>query len=234
MRIFDWLRHKIHHNNYQKNGEAEALVFINETPQMREAFRNIRATLSVSLPKNEGKGASILCAASYPNEGKTTTAVNLAVSFGKNVVLVDADIRKGSSSKRLGLDDKLGLCDVVLGKATLDEALVYREDLGCHVLPCGIKTDRPYDLLSSSEMQNLMEELKNRFDYVVYDTPPLRLVSDAYAIASLVDGVALVCKHRVSREEDIRKSLASLRYFRANVLGIITSNHKETHHKKHG
>ena len=76
-------------------------------------------------------------------------------------------------------------------------------------------------------MQKIMAELKERFDYVVYDAPPLRVVSDAYAIAPLVDGVAFVCKHRTSHEEDIRKALTSLRYFKANILGIVVSNYKD-------
>ena len=229
MRIFDWFRQRKNRKVYHENPESEHLVFVNETPEMKEAFRDLRVSLSVFLAKNEGKGISLLCAASYPKEGKTSTAVNLAVSFTahrKNVLLVDADLRKGNASKQLALKDRPGLCDIISGKTTLDEALVYMEDLGCYVLPSGSTTERPYELLITPEMQKLMKELKERFDYVVYDAPPLRVVSDAYAIAPAVDGVAFVCKHRASHEEDIRKALTSLRYFKANILGIVVSDYK--------
>lgn len=237
MRFFDWIRQRKNRKLYHENPESENLVFVNETPEMKEAFRNLRVSLSVFLAKNEEKSASILCSSSYPKEGKTSTAINLAVSFTahrKKVLLVDADLRKGSSTNHLGLKGKAGLCDLLSGNANLDDVLYQMKGLNCFVLPCGSATERPYELLATPEMKKLMSELKERFDYVVYDTPPLRVVSDAYAIAPLVDGVAFVCKHRTSHEEDIRKSLSSLRYFKANILGIVVSDFKNDKRSRHG
>ena len=228
MSIFDFLKQR-------KQPETEKFALYRETPEIRESFITLRSSLSVWLAEREEKSASVLCVSSRAHDGKTPTAINLAASFAderKKVVFVDADLRAGNATKHLDLQGKLGLCDVLLGKATLDEALVEVKELGCFVLPCGAKTELPYELLASSEMDQLAKELKERFEIAIYDVAPLRACSDGYALASKMDGVAFVSKHYRARENEIQKSLATLRYHKANVLGLIVSDYKKNRREK--
>lgn len=215
----------------RKHHSHRAEYLLNEdTPfDVTEAFRNLKASLSVSVPKKEG-GVVLMTTSAYPEDGKTTVTANLALMFAlsnASVVLVDADIRKGRVAKYFKDKSVPGLSDCLSGQNTLSEVIHHssiNENLS--YITCGTHSPKPYELLESEEMKKLLQELRSRYDYVIIDTPPVLLLSDALALATETDGAVLVCRHQVSYISDIERALNTLRFAKANVLGVVVNDFK--------
>lgn len=213
--------HQSHRTEYLLN---------DDTPfDVTEAFRNIKAALSVSVPR-KGAGVAIMATSAYPEDGKTTVTANLALMFALSnakVILVDADIRKGRVAKYFKHKSVPGLSDCLSGQNTLDE-VIHRSRVNDNLsyITCGTHSPKPYELLESEEMKDLIEELKQRYDYVIIDTPPILLISDALALTPITDGTVLVCRHQVSYISDIARALNTLSFAKANVLGVVVNDYK--------
>ena len=215
----------------RKHHSTRAEYLLNDTTpfDVTEAFRNLKASLSVSVPKKE-HGVSIMVTSAYPEDGKTTVTSNLALMFAQSdakVVLVDADIRKGRIAKYFKRKSSPGLSDCLSGQNTLDEVIHHshiNENLS--YITCGTHSPRPYELLESEEMKKLIQELCQRFDYVIIDTPPVLLISDALALAPSTDGCVLVCRHQVSYISDIERAINTLKFSKINLLGIVVNDYK--------
>lgn len=231
-KFFSDRRHERQKKYYeQKHSDAlrKAYLLDAETPfAVTEAFRNLKASLSVAIPKKEEGGISILSTSTFPEEGKTTITVNLAQMFATSnfkVVLIDADIRKGRVSKYFKESHEPGLSDYLSGQAKLEDVLHQSEhNKNLYVIYKGTQSPRPYELLESEAMKALSDELKKNFDYIIYDTPPVELVSDALALLPVTDGTILVCRYMRSYESDIKNSLDTLRFSNANVLGVVVND----------
>ena len=214
----------------KKDSRMEYLITDDISFDVSEAFRHLKATLSVSMPKKtNGEGVTIMMTSACPEDGKTTVAVNLglmhALSDAK-VLLLDADVRKGRVALYFKKRPSPGLSDCLSGQATLEE--VTRKtpiNDNFFYISCGTHSPRPYELLESSEMKKLLKELKNKYDYIIIDTPPLLTLSDALALVPEVDGTVLVCRHEVSYVSDIAKTLNTLNFAKANVLGIVVNDY---------
>lgn len=196
-----------------------------------EAFRSLKMTLSVSMAKeNDGLGQSFLCTSSYPSEGKSTVAANTALMLAHSnvkVVLVDTDLRAGRVSKYFKTPHTPGLSDYLAGHASLSDILIQTTvNPNLYVICRGTHTARPYELLADRVFSELNAELKKNFAYVLYDSPPFRLVSDALAVAPAVNGTFLVTRYKYSYQTDIRAALDALRFVKANVLGIVVNDFK--------
>ena len=232
MRLFDSFKEKRREKEAKKLHQRKEYLINKSTPfNILEAFRNLKASLSVSIPNREvGKGAAITFTSSYPEDGKTTVTTNLALMFALSyakVILIDADIRKGRVAKYFNKRSTPGLSDYLSGQNTLEEVVHHshkHENLS--FITCGTHSPKPYELLESDEMKNLIEELRKEYDYIIIDTPPILLISDALAVAPFTDGVALVCRHQVSYVSDITRALNSLNFAHANVLGVIVNDYK--------
>ena len=215
---------------HKKHSHRAEYLLSKDTPfDVTEAFRNLKASLSVSVPKKE-HGVSIMVTSAYPEDGKTTVTTNLALMFAQSdakVVLVDADIRKGRIAKYFKRKSSPGLSDCLSGQNTLDEVIHHshiNENLS--YITCGTHSPRPYELLESEEMKKLIQELCQRFDYVIIDTPPVLLISDALALAPSTDGCVLVCRHQVSYISDIERAINTLKFSKINLLGIVVNDYK--------
>ena len=201
-----------------------------DTPfDVTEAFRNLKSSLSVSVPKKDG-GTVIMMTSAYPEDGKTTVTTNLALMFALSyakVLLIDADIRKGRIAKYFNKRSAPGLSDCLSGQKTLAEVIHHSKDHEhLSFITCGTHSPKPYELLESDEMKNLLEELRKEYDYIIIDTPPVLLISDALALAPYTDGVALISRHQVSYVSDIARALNALSFAKANILGVIVNDYK--------
>lgn len=214
----------------KKDSRIEYLVTDDISFDVAEAFRHLKATLSVSMPKKaNGEGITIMMTSACPEDGKTTVAVNLglmhALSDAK-VLLLDADVRKGRVARYFKKRPSPGLSDCLSGQATLEE-VTRKTPISDNFfyIGCGTHSPRPYELLESGEMKKLLKELKNKYDYIIIDTPPLLALSDALALVPEVDGTVLVCRHEVSYVSDIAKTLNTLNFAKANVLGVVVNDY---------
>ena len=229
---------KVQQQNSKHASVRTEYLLSEKTPfNVTEAFRNLKASISVSVPK-KSEGVVIMATSAYPEDGKTTVTANLALMFAVSdakVVLVDADIRKGRVARYFKRKSVPGLSDYLSGQASLSEVVHRtRANENLSYITCGTHSPRPYELLESEEMKNLIAELKKYYDYVIIDTPPILMISDALALTPVVDGTVLVCRHQVSYVSDISRAINTLRFSKANILGVIVNDYKETQRSKFG
>ncbi|MDP2287968.1 MAG: polysaccharide biosynthesis tyrosine autokinase [Actinomycetota bacterium] len=183
-----------------------------------------RALAHADLHSSKSFPAIVLVTSAREGAGKTAAAISLATGFaqaGRSVVLVDADLRESKVSSYLGLEPEVGLPDVIAGMVPVAEALMtWRRGL-LQVLTCGPRTPEPGALLESTRFRTLMAELRNEFEMVIVNAPPVCEWSDAIQLASVSDGTVLVAARGRTRRKDAMQAAADLRVSKANLLGTI-------------
>jgi capsular exopolysaccharide synthesis family protein len=187
-----------------------------------EALRQLRTNLQFVNVDRPVK--TIVVTSAGPNEGKSTTACNLAIVFaeaGKRVALVDADLRRPRLADYLSLEGSVGLTNVLAGQARLDTAMQIWGSEGVYVLPSGSIPPNPSELLGSRHMADLLRTLEDRFDAVIIDTPPLLPVTDAAVLASTVDGTVLVSRCARTTASQARQAADSLKAVGARLIGCV-------------
>lgn len=216
-------------SSHHRSSRSEYLLNDNTPFDVTEAFRNLKASLSVSVPKKEG-GRAIVVTSGYPEDGKTTVTVNLALMFAfseAKVILIDADIRKGRVAKYFKRRSAPGLSDYLSGQASLDEVIhKYSVNKNLSYMTCGTHAPKPYELLESNEMKELIEELRTRYDYIFIDSPPVLVISDALALSPVTDGTVLVCRYNMSYVSDVARAINTLEFSKANILGVVVNDYK--------
>jgi capsular exopolysaccharide synthesis family protein len=169
--------------------ERAQVVANNSDRQVSEAFLTLHSSLRL---KDESKAAKcFLTTSTIPGEGKSFTTTNLALTFaahGEKVIVVDCDLRKPNIHKSFRLENLKGVIDVCSGKATLDDVIVRNVHPNLDVLPSGGRAKNPTQVLNSKPFEQMVADLRKRYDRVFVDTPPLAAVSDALIILPLVDG----------------------------------------------
>ncbi len=187
-----------------------------------ESFRQMRTNLQfldVDRPPRV-----IMVSSAMAGEGKSTVAVNLAITLaegGHRVTIVEADLRRPRVTRYLGLVDGAGLTSILSGAADLDDVLQSYGDGRLSVLAAGSIPPNPSELLSSSRLAGLVDELRARNDFVIVDTPPLLPVSDGSAVAVVMDGVLLAARHGKTRREELEQAAAVLARIGAKTLGVV-------------
>lgn len=158
-------------------------------------------------------------------EGKTTMSCNLALIYaekGLKVALVDLDLRQPAIHKLFHFENKIGVVEYVKNDVDSIEDLVH-PCKGIDVISAGSHTPFPGKILGSERMKQLIDELKKNYDYVILDTPPVLVVSDAYLIGNNIDGYLIVCSQHVSKKKDVVAACKSFEEKNLNVLGIAMS-----------
>ena len=166
-----------------------------------------------------------------PRRRKSNVAVNLAITLadsGKRVVLVDCDMRKSTISRYLHIPrDHIGITNTITGKdrTQLANALVNFKDLGIVVLPVGTIPPNPSELLATKAMENTFEALKQVYDYIIVDTPPVSVVTDAAVLCKYADGALLVVRPGVTTIEGAQLSKKNLEAVNARILGVVMNGY---------
>lgn len=223
---------------FKKNNKEKA-VFLDSSENERtlhknleftaiEQYKLIRANLDFTLPDNE-KCPVIGVTSSMRGEGKSTTAVNLSYVFaekGSKVLLIDADLRIPSVAKKLNIESSVGLADLLRGKdAELPEFESHMLD-NWYVLTSGNIPPNPSELLGSKRMEKLLNQLREKFDYIIIDLPPVNLVSDVISISSLISGMIVVIREEYSEKKELERCFRQLRLSNVNVLGCVMNESK--------
>jgi capsular exopolysaccharide synthesis family protein len=187
-----------------------------------ESYRTIRTALQFSRP--EIPPQVILLTSPSPGEGKTVTTLNLAITLardGHRVLIIDADLRKGSCHTRLGIKNHRGLSNILTGNLSLEEGIRETFVRGLSLLSHGNCPPNPSNLLASRKMRETLNSVRESFDFVLIDSPPVIAVSDAAVLAMICDGVFLVFNGRQTTLDWARKAMEHLNAVRAPVLGVI-------------
>jgi capsular exopolysaccharide synthesis family protein len=187
-----------------------------------EAFRQLRTNLQ--FVDVDHRPTSIVMTSSVSEEGKTTTTANLAISLsqaGIRVALLEGDLRRPRMAEYLGIEGAVGLTTVLVGRASLDDALQQWGDAGLLVLPSGATPPNPSELLGSQGMADLLRELESRVDLVLIDAPPLLPVTDAAVLSVIASGSLLVVRHGRTRREQVSTAIESLHRVDAHLFGVI-------------
>ena len=192
------------------------------------AAKTLLANIRFSSPDKPIRSIAITSA--VPGEGKTTTAIELGRTIaesGKSVVLVETDIRKRGLSSRLATTCPAGMFDVMTGNTRLEDAVAETSDPGMFLLDVEPGIPNPTDVIASDSFKQLVIDLSARFDYVIFDTPPVATFVDAAIIASLVDAAILVVRMNFTKRQVLQDAYEQLRKSGANVIGTVASCVKE-------
>ncbi|MCM0626218.1 CpsD/CapB family tyrosine-protein kinase [Lysinibacillus sp. OL1_EC] len=212
---------------------ARKLVTIaNDHSFISEQFRTIRTNITFSMPDREIK--TILVTSATPGEGKSTNAANIGVVFaqeGKRVVIVDADLRKPTMHYTFLLQNARGLSNLLTRHFTISEVVNNTDIANLYVLTSGPIPPNPAELLASTLMGSVIEELKKEFDIIIFDAPPLLSVTDAQILSNKCDGTLLIVNSGVAEYESVLKAKSSLEASKANILGVVLNNYKMPLHQ---
>jgi protein-tyrosine kinase len=188
-----------------------------------EEFRSLRTRLN-HLQSSQPLHTLVVSSAS-PGEGKSFTACNLAMSqaqlSGKRILLADFDIRRPSIDKLFGLKGSPGLTDYLLGKARIEEIIHRIADTNLFIITAGESVSNPLELLNLKECGALLEALRDHFDWVILDSPPLLFAADGNLLATMADGTILVVRIGSTTYDSVARALQSL--CENNVLGIVVN-----------
>jgi capsular exopolysaccharide synthesis family protein len=194
---------------------------------LAESYRSLAYNLLFSTTDNPAK--SVMVASSNPREGKSTVAANLAETLAseqRRVVLVDANLRRPTLAKRLKVQEKPGLTDVLTGAASLESAIQATGSPGLFVITAGATTAGSSELLNSQAMRDLHTRLKDEYDFVVLDSPATLLAADSQVLAAVADSVIYVAQLGLTRKNALRYGLDLLRNAHARILGVVYTNSK--------
>jgi succinoglycan biosynthesis transport protein ExoP len=202
---------------------VELVTQVRPQSQMAESYRALRTSLLLS---NLGAPPKVIMITSaLPQEGKTTTSINSAVVLaqkGVRVLLIDADLRRPSIHKTLGMGPHTGLSNVLTGSATLENAITRSSVLpNLFILTAGTPPPNPAELLASANMRDVLAQLREEYDHIVIDTPPSLSVTDAVVLSPRADAVVLVIRSGQTTKQALRRSRDILTQVNAKVVGVL-------------
>lgn len=200
---------------------SDPLLALNSTGPSTEEFRTIRTNLQFTDVDHPPR--RIVVTSAVAKEGKSTVAVNLALALARSnrVCLVEADLRCPKVSEYLGVDGTVGLSNVLAGQYDLGDALVSWHRGLLTVLPAGTEPPDPSQLLASRTMKTVHDELARRYDYVVFDAPPVLPVSDAMVLANITDGVVFVSRFGATKRDLVERALEQLATVHTRLIGTV-------------
>lgn len=219
----------------KKKYNNQLVTHLHPKSPVSEAYRTLRTNLQYTLPGGELR--SLLVTSAGPDEGKSLTLANLGVIIaqsGKRVLIIDADLRKPSQHKILELSNRAGLTNVLVSTEQIDELVIPTEIDNLYLLPSGPIPPNPAELLNSQRAQDIVNEAKEKYDVVLIDSPPSLAVTDSSLLAKLTDGVLLVIRSGVTRQEPLADTVKTLEKTGTKILGAVLNevlyNRKEYHY----
>ena len=224
-------------NNINTVFNSESMLLSKKSPfSVQEAYKTLRTNVTFSLPGNDCKCIGVVSA--KRSEGKSSVSINLAISFAqlnKKVVVIDGDMRLPTLAAKLRIATNKGLSNYLAGNC--DEIPVQHiEERNLDIITSGNIPPDSTTLLESDVMAQMIDLLRQEYDYIIIDLPPVTVVSDAIILSKLIDGYLLVVRHNWSETSKIDETIRQLRFADAKILGFVY-NGKSTeskYYKKRG
>ncbi len=205
--------------------EREVIYFTLPDSPAAEGFRNLRT--NVQFLNLDGSTRLIMATSSSPEEGKTSVAINLGAALsemGRKVLVVEADLRRPVLDKLMQEKSQKGITDLIMGTASAEETIKRVGNENLYVLMSGPKPPNPAEIVSSQAMHDLLLRLREEYDYVIVDAPPVLAVSDAIAMAPMMDGVLVVASHNMATRDGAKHTMELLGKVETRVLGVVINN----------
>ena len=203
-----------------------AVMFHDSTGYRAEQFRGLRNKLLAMNPDGESK--TLVVTSAIKGEGKTVCSVNLAMAFAelenRKILLIDADLRAPRVERALHLSPRPGVADVLLGRSGLEECIRSSGIANLDVLGPGSRLDGPSELLATARVRSILEELKETYQYVLIDTPPVLAATDAAVVASKVDGCLISVRLERSNARLTKDAVREIEDLGGNVLGCFVTD----------
>ncbi|MFE8605622.1 GumC family protein [Archangium violaceum] len=206
-------------------GPADLYIHRHPRSQAAEMCRAIRTNLLFMSPDKPFR--TVVVSSAGPSEGKSTVVINLGMVMaqtGSRVLLMDTDMRRPRLHRAFGVPDDMGVSSLVVGEGSLEGAIKSTDVPNLFVLPCGPLPPNPAELLHTRAFSELLGKLRERFDCVLLDSPPLGPVSDALVLSKQTDGILLVLKAGVTQREQAKRAIRSLRDVKARVIGALLNH----------
>ncbi len=202
---------------------TDVIAMLDSISPTTEAYRRLHTNIVYSQPDQPFQ--TLMVTSSNKSEGKSTVAANLAVTMteaGKNVILLDTDLRRPRMSRMFGLSREPGVMDLMFDEETKLEDLIQSTPVeGLDLLSAGKKAPNPAAVSRSNKMHNLLAELKKKYDHIILDTPPFGLMTDAAPLVRYMDGVLLVVRFNQTTNNELQHTTEHLHQVRANVIGSV-------------
>jgi capsular exopolysaccharide synthesis family protein len=200
-------------------------VHLDPRSVVAEAYRTVRTAVYFGAGSSNCK--TILVTSPEPGDGKTTSASNLAIAIaqtGRSVLLLDADFRKPTQHKNLDVNDSVGLSSVLAGRESLARAIQHTGVEGLDILPCGPIPANPSEILNSREFGELVDSFAQKYDHIIFDSPPVNAVTDARILGAVCDATILVLRADKSTRKSGEHARNGLMAVGARVLGVIVND----------
>ncbi len=226
-----------------KNKKQEQPSFMNARRQIlnknssfavQEAYKTLRTNIRFSLQNSSCRRISMTSA--LAGEGKSITLLNLAISVaqdGQKVLLIDADLRRPAIARLLVENPAPGLSNVLAGQASAEEAIREQIYPNLDILLSGDVPPNPSELLGGDKMRELIDTVSKKYDYILVDTPPVNVVSDANIVTSLLDGVLLLVRQGSTKKEAVKRAITNLALTGIRPLGFVLNEVDFQHSKSY-
>lgn len=187
-----------------------------------EAYKTIRTNLQFSFTRKSGN--VVIVSSTLPRDGKSTVVANIAVAFaqiGMKVLIIDSDMRKPRINKFFGVSATPGLSNTLAGLSSLHDVIQTTRYKNLHIIASGILPPNPAELIAGAAMERTLTDLRDEYDVILLDTPPVNIVSDAVIATKYADGVVIVARHAVTTHPDLSRAIKSFEFVNAKIFGII-------------
>ena len=235
--MFDFLKifkrkEKKEKNNY---GTERATILDVKDFQVVESYKQLRTNIMFAMSAKDTHVVGL--SSSLPGEGKSVTSANIAIATaqtGAKVVLIDCDLRKPVQHKIFGLENKKGLSSVLGRMAKIDDVINKDVTENMDVISSGPMPPNPSELIASKNMEEFVKEVAKRYDYVIIDTPPINVVTDALELAKYTGGLVVVTRQGITTYEDVKRTIHSAKLIEVPILGLVVNGVKESKFSGYG
>lgn len=233
--MFDFLK-KFNKNKEKNNfGEARATILDIKNFRVVESYKQLRTNIMFAMSAKDTHVVSL--SSSFPGEGKSVTSANIAIATaqtGARVVLIDCDLRRPVQNKIFSLENKKGLSSVLGRMEKIDDVINKNVVDNMDVITSGPMPPNPSELIVSKNMEEFIKEVDKRYDYVIIDTPPINVVTDALELSKYTGGLVIVTRQGITTYEDVKRTLHSAKLIEVPILGFVVNGIKESKFNGYG